>query len=1234
MHKITNPKRRVVYRVLFLLCLLGSITNSNAQYGGGSGTDTDPYLIKTAAHLIALSTNTSHWNNKAFKLTNTIDMFGQSFSPIGNLTTVFSGSFDGNHHKIKNLTIAPNAANVGTGLFGCFKGVVTNLGIENISITASGISRVGGVVGYMTGGSVTQCYTKNGTINVGSSGWAGGVVGVLWDAAICTVQDCYSSANITASWGSGGVVGATRGQHIIDRVVFYGAISNNIAITTVQDDNPTGGKNGKAPTHSFYASSTGASDTNAIALNTSELQNKSNYNAFDFSTIWKIDETLGYAVLNTINVVAEIPFFEKIKTQRVTSSNKVVWKSFGPGTSGYCEEFWCHPTDPNVMFSGPDMHAAFGTWDNGKTWQTLKDYDGTGVDLRRVIDIKFSLTNPDYGMLFDNNQTGSSTSGKIFETQDRGRTWTYLKTMGKAHSKLAVHPTNDNIWFLGAGDFWNVKENHRSLTKPNGIKIGRADYGYVWKTTDKGKNWRKVATAISSDLDVGRIIFNPADPSVLIMATGQGMFRSTDTGETWTESATGLPHNLPRDLTSYYNKDTGEFILYTVEQTQYTPNGTSITTTGGVYKSTDAGLTWQSITGNLGLNLQVINNYWVRDRYHRAVAYWLGISKAASKNTYTTYPTWTLPVYNRLVVNPIDKNELYLVHNKKHDKGFGPGDVWKSEDGGATWFACARSGSYWIQEENKSYWEAKNNPTGANIDFAHLQVAQDEGTEGAGTRMLAINSIGQVFTGIDQQLLRSNNKGVSWSQVDDDETSEGSNKWIGRGNTNLPGRFLLLETGVPGRKLLCSGEHGLWQTTDIGDWPDSDAVAVEQIEGQVHDHSGNHGAHSISTVAVHPNNPNIIYFIAWRQEHRGKFRKSTDGGKTWENIATIFEADNGSWESVGTQYSLIIDPVNPNNIYFTSIYKPISEIGGGKNIDLTKGAYGVYRSTDGGYNWSVSNDDFPAGSSINRIAMHPDKPQVIFAAMNQWGTNDSGGLYKSVDGAVNFAKMTIPSVIKSVNNIFIDRNTKDLFIATGSRSGTLEGGGVWKSTDDGVTWERIFEAPYVWQIEVSPANSDIITISVAAQVPNKVDEFLNPGAYLSQDAGQTWIKINKGLAHSDRIVDLKPDPVNQDVLWCAGWGSAWYKAVIQVENLASQKETIEPKVRLYPNPVQGNQLFIAGISELEKTEYRIVSIHGKTISSGMFLNNTLDVSSLQNGMYLLIVKSLNINITRKIIIQK
>lgn len=1139
---------------------------SNAQYGGGTGTAQDPFRISTTEHLKTLSESPSNWNDSHFALMNNIDMQGIEFTPIGNTNEIFTGSFNGNNHQIKNLTITGLEKTTGTGLFGSINGTITKLGIVNVAVNnVNGFSRVGALAGVLDGGSITYCYTLGGTIDVGNGGWTGSIVGALFEGVTKTVQDCYSTTNISGSWGIGGIVGVTRGEHQINRVAFYGSINMEEAIVTIQNDTSDSQKNGIPPTNAYYAKFVGAEDVNATALSNSELINESKYKTFDFENTWTLNTALGYAILKNQITEPELPYFEKIKEVGIESDSTVIWKQFGPGMAGYNEEFWCHPTDTNVMFMGPDMHISYGTWDNGQNWYPLKNYDGNGLDMQRVLDIQFSLQDPNYGLAIERE-------GGLLESTDCGKSWKLIKDLGKAHTRITIHPKNDNIWYIGAGDFWNVKANHRTKAKPYGIKQNRADYGYIWKTDDKGKTWHKIAQSISNDLDVGRIVINPNHPDSIIMAAGQGMYISGDSGITWQESSLGLPNNLPRDLTSYYNESTKEFILYTVEQTVYQPYGSSIKSVGGIFKSIDGGKTWNNISGNISFNLQTITNYWARDRYHNSVAYWLGISKAVAKTQYPNYPSSVLSVYNRIVVNPLNKDEIYIAHNKKHDKGFGPGEVYKTTNGGKSWIVCARDGQYWIDNENANYWQSRNSPLGTNIEFAHEQDEMDRGTESSGCRHLQINSKGQLWIGVSQQTLRSDNGGDNWVQVDDFETEKGSKKWISRGTSNLPGRYLLLETGITDRYLLCSGEHGLWQTADLGNWSNKDDVAVEQIEGQVHEN----GAHSVSTVAVHPHDPNTIYILSWRQEHRGKLRRTTNGGKTWENIATIFDAANNSWEAVAPQYSLMIDPVNPENMYFCTIYKAISEVGGGTGPSLTLGDYGVYRSFDGGYNWSISKADFPAKSSIRRIAMHPDNPEIFYAAMNQFGTNDPGGLYKSTNKTVNWSKVSIPSEIKSVNNVFIDRNTKYIYISCGSRSGAYNAGGVWRSTDDGKTWNQIFKAPYVWQCETSPVNANIILVTVPTQIPNMVNEFKNPGLFLSQNNGESWTKINKNLGHPDKMVDAKPDPYNENILWSAGWGSGWYKAIINPNTIKAVglNITVEEKeeATLYGVASMGTQL--------------------------------------------------------------
>lgn len=855
----------------------------------------------------------------------------------------------------------------------------------------------------------------------------------------------------------------------------------------------------------------------------------------------------------------EKDFFEIIRTTKILSDTSVVWKNFGPGMSGYCEEFWCHPTDTSAMFMGPDMHVSYGTWDNGKSWHTIKDCDGLGQEMKRVLDIDFSRQNPDFGMAIDWN-------GWIYETTNLGHTWKrtgafgktykdlgvdpnsvnsfekgwYPEQQGTRNSELAIDPTNDNIWYVGAGDFWNVKSNHRSAANPNGIKLRYAAYGYIWKTTDKGKTWIKMTNGIPENTEVGKIIVNPNHPDSLIMATNVGLLISSDGGLSWKSCSSGLPNNLPRNLTSYYNPKSKQFVLYLIEQTVYQKNGRSVSSKGGIYKSVNGGTKWTNITGNFSINLKAIHYPEEVTRYYRTIAYWFGISQQEAREKFPELPERSLPVLNRLVVNPLNKAEIYISYNKKHDYTFGPGDVWKTENGGKTWFACARQGAYWKSGKDNSYWQRLGNPTGTNCQFAHLQTYMNNQYEISGNRMMAVNANGDVYIGIDQQTLKTSDHGRSWHQVDDFETLRGSNHWIGRGDSDLPGRFMLLETGVPGRHLLCSGEHGLWQTTDNSDWPDKQAVPVKQIEGQVHDHDGNVDAHSISTVAVNPKNPNMIYILSWRQEHRGKLRRTTDGGKTWEDIATIFDADNPSWRNVAAQNSLVIDPVHPENMYFCATRNMISEVSGGKGPRLTKGGYGFYRSFDGGYTWQLSNNGFPDKASVRRIVMDPDNPEIIYAALN----DDQGGLFKTSNKGKDWERVQIPSVIKAVNNVFIDRNNKSIYISTGRRNGSYEEGGVWRSTNSGTTWKQIFKAPYVWQAETSPVNPKLIVISVAGQDTNIAYQFMNPGIYLSVDEGVNWKKINRGLGQPDKIVDVKPDPRNENVLWCASWGCGWFMAYL------------------------------------------------------------------------------------------
>ncbi|MGV1682430.1 WD40/YVTN/BNR-like repeat-containing protein [Sphingopyxis sp. NJF-3] len=876
--------------------------------------------------------------------------------------------------------------------------------------------------------------------------------------------------------------------------------------------------------------------------------------------------TTGYTVGAPARGAQRNGYFERLRAVRVASDPSVVWYPVGPGMAGYNEALWAHPGDSQTILIGPDMHISYGSWDGGKTWNSLKDFDGTGDEMKRVVDVDFSRQNPDFGLAIDWN-------GWLYRTSDRGRRWTkmrelsrswrylgidpydpdafakgwYDEQLGTRLSQLTVDPTDDRIWYIGAGNFWDVKNNHRSLAQPHGKVERYADYGYLLKSVNSGRDWEKITAGLPANLDVGRIIVNPLSPKQLAMATSHGLFLSDDAGLHWHMAGKALPNNLPRDMTIHHDPLNGQVRLFLIDQTAYVPSGQTTAVRGGVFTSDDFGKSWHDIGGNLSFDLSRLDSPLEVERYYQTVGQWLGLSAADARSAYPELPAATLPVFNRIAVNPLNRDEIYLALNKKHDRTFGPGELWRTLDGGRNWQSVLRYGTYWKSAKNGDYWRSRNNPTAPNVEFAHLRHELDKQPELSGNRLLEIGADGTLFVSVDQQTHKSTNKGESWQQIDDIEVDGARSRWIGRGNSDLPGRLMLLDTGVPGRRLFASGEHGIWQTAVASDRLDPEAVVVEQIEGQVHEE----GMLSIATMAVHPKDPATIYALSWRQRHVGKVRRTTDGGRTWENIGTLLVAGRDARDDASDfgkgppgmlpeQNSLTIDPVLPENMYVLVTKNAFTEIYRSNIRTPSVGGYGFMRSRDGGRSWEISNAGLHDGASLRRLVLDPRDPSILYAAAN----DANGGLFRSTDRGSNWERMAIPAVIRSVNSVSLDRATGAIYIATGSPyDGSIGEGGGWRSADGGVSWERLFEAPLVTQLEASPLDPDLLLLTVYRELrPDPA--FVNPGLYLSRDGGRSWAKINTNLNSHEKLIDAKPDPFDKRLLWASGWGSGWNVGVI------------------------------------------------------------------------------------------
>ncbi|MDA3799244.1 MAG: hypothetical protein PF692_09210 [Kiritimatiellae bacterium] len=188
-----------------------SVTLRNVKYSGGSGTEVDPYLIENKGDFLELSANIDDYG-KCFKMISDVDLTGESFTSAviapdtstsyGYQGTKFTGSFDGDGHKICNLTISGSLDYV--SLFGYVGSgaTISNLGITDSSVT--GKNYAGGLIGYNEG-IVENCYSW---MSVSSSAWyVGGFVGINYG----TIIDCYSIGSVSGVGATGGFCGWSSG---------------------------------------------------------------------------------------------------------------------------------------------------------------------------------------------------------------------------------------------------------------------------------------------------------------------------------------------------------------------------------------------------------------------------------------------------------------------------------------------------------------------------------------------------------------------------------------------------------------------------------------------------------------------------------------------------------------------------------------------------------------------------------------------------------------------------------------------------------------------------------------------------------------------------------------------------------------------------------------------------------------------------------------------------------------
>ena len=168
---------------------------------------------------------------------------------------------------------------------------------------------------------------------------------------------------------------------------------------------------------------------------------------------------------------------------------------------------------------------------------------------------------------------------------------------------------------------------------------------------------------------------------------------------------------------------------------------------------------------------------------------------------------------------------------------------------------------------------------------------------------------------------------------------------------------------------------------------------------------------------------------------------------------------------------------------------------------------------------------------INDLELHPTNPRILYA-----GTA-GGGVWKSNNGGATFNPI-FDDHIQSIGAVTLDPNDPDntIYVGTGetwTRNSVSVGDGLYKSVDGGINWDKIgFEnSERIANVIVNPNNSDEIFVGVLGALWSDSDE---RGVYKSEDGGKTWAQILYD-GPSTGCADLAMDPTNPNVLYASMW---------------------------------------------------------------------------------------------------
>ena len=686
------------------------------------------------------------------------------------------------------------------------------------------------------------------------------------------------------------------------------------------------------------------------------------------------------------------------------------FRNIGPFRGGRSVTATGVVNDPLTYYMGNTGGGIWKTTDAGQRWENISDGFFTTSSVGAIA---VSESNPNivYVGMGEHAPRGVMTShgDGVYKSTDAGKTWKKIGLEKTQHiSRIQIHPTNPDIVYVAA---------QGALHAPN------PERG-IYKSTDGGASWELVlyvdektgASELSMDMNYPEILYaamwehQRVPWKVISGGPGSGLYKSTDAGMTWNKIHKGLPEEKGKMAISVSRANSDK--VYALVESDTDKD------LGGLFVSDDAGESWSMTSGDNRL----VQRAWYyievfADPNDENTVY---VMSAPSLRSIDGGKTWeTLPSahgdYHDLWINPKNSKNMALADDGGAAITFNRGETWSTQENMPT------AQFYRVNVDNQfPYRIYGGQQDNTSVVINSIALGRGGITEEHWNYSAGGESAFLAFDPDDPRYVLGGSY-LGTIEVLDMKSNGSTNimiepiQYLGREARDMKYLFnwnapIIWSQHEP--NTYYHGSQYLLKTQDMGN---SWEVISPDLTRNIDEKQGNGGGPYTNEAVGAENYGTLAYVkesphekgVIWTGSDDGLVHLTKDGGKTWENVTPK-----------GLEECLInaieVSPHNAATAYIaTTRYK---------FDDKTPG---IYKTTDYGKSWTNISAGIPYGAFTRVIREDEKVKDLLF-------TGTETGLYISRNGGKNWNPFQLNLPVTPINDLMIAHS--DLIVATAGRS--------------------------------------------------------------------------------------------------------------------------------------------------------------------------------------------------------